>query len=1328
MHFFSLINPLANRLEVVSALALLCALTAGPHAAKAGPTTGALLDPDSFTSLGANPFTSAGTYTIDPSVSNSAPILTLPNSTTINGVFSSGVAVFTFDNIFIPTNVTVVSLQDAGSDPVALLSQSNLTIAGVVEVSGAVGSDFGGANGLVESGGNGGAAGPGGGGGGGGGGTDLIEINLSIAGPTSPGGSVGETVSVAGSGGFGGPGFVSGNNGGGASPGEFGSSGNGGGGGAVGAGGAGSGGGSYSSGGGGAFGGDGGNGDGHGAVTGIGGTLYGDLASQLQGGSGGAGGGGIVEPSPDPLPGGAGGGGGGGAVEIGALDEMTISGTVLANGGDGGSAISGGGGGAGGGILIQANRINLLGSGSFSAAGGVGNRGGGGGGGGRISIFSDTTIVFEGSDVTTYVELAGGAASNEGTPGSNGVLVTSGTLCPTVRVVINDNDNGPGSLRQAILDAGGCPGTNTIIFAPSAYGTITLTSGELAVSSDLNICGPGATNVAVNGNYPNTTNRVFDISSNLVVTIAGLTITNGNANDGAGIYNDHSTLTVSNCNVTGNSAGGGGGAGIYNAAFSGSATLTVIASTLSSNITTEGGGGILNNAASGNGTLAIINSTFNGNQAYFVGAIWNDGEQSGHATLTILDSTFNGDSASLNVGGIFNDAANSGHATLTIGSTILNAAHLGNIMNQSGTVTSEGYNLSNDNGGGYLAGPADQTNTNPKLGPLQDNGGPTPTCALLCGSPAIDQGTNFSGSATDQRGLPRTVITPSITKPPGGDGTDIGAFEVQFNCYPQPVAVCSSVTVSAGPSCTATASVDGGSYDPNPTNSITLVQSPPGPYELGSNTVTLTVFDQYNNTNSCEATVLVLDTTLPVPLVSPLPGITNQCSATLTAPQAFDNCAGTITASTTDPTSYHSQGSFLVHWVYNDGNGNIATQVQSVVIKDTIPPTITCPSNITSNTAPDQCGATVTWAAPEAMDNCAVSNVVCAPPSGSFFNQGTTKVTCTATDIGGNTASCTFNVAVNQPTGCSITVSGDSNGSTTICQGQTLVLTAANGMKSYLWSGPEQNGATAQSIVVGVGGTYYCTQTQYYGSTNCCSVTITVNPPPNATITGNLIITNGLPTTLVGPAGMAGEYWTGPQNNGLASQSNTVIDPGIYTLHVTDTNGCQNTGSVTVLNRTPAPCSITASGDGVTVTGSGPTICGGYTVILTGANGMSSYLWNGPGVTNAASKFIRVGNQGTYTVQQIDGNGLTNTCSTFLTVHPMPSVNIFGTRTICQGTSTTLSGPPGMSQYLWLGPQNNGFDGPSNTVSIAGTYTLQVTDSNGCQNSVSAPVTVVTCP
>src|SRR5262249_46819937 len=87
------------------------------------------------------------------------------------------------------------------------------------------------------------------------------------------------------------------------------------------------------------------------------------------------------------------------------------------------------------------------------------------------------------------------------------------------------------------------------------------------------------------------------------------------------------------------------------------------------------------------------------------------------------------------------------------------------------TIVSLGHNLSSDDGSGFLTGPDDLINTSPLLGPLQDNGGPTTTMALLAGSPAIDAGDNADAPDFDQRGpgFPRIV----------GGTTDIGAYEVQ---------------------------------------------------------------------------------------------------------------------------------------------------------------------------------------------------------------------------------------------------------------------------------------------------------------------------------------------------------------------------------------------------------------------------------------------------------------------------------------------------------------------------------------------------------------------
>jgi hypothetical protein len=300
--------------------------------------------------------------------------------------------------------------------------------------------------------------------------------------------------------------------------------------------------------------------------------------------------------------------------------------------------------------------------------------------------------------------------------------------------VMNTLDSGPGSLRQALAVAND---GDTIDFGAAVTGTITLTSQELAVTDSITISGPGANILAVDGNHANI---VFVIAQGKTVTISGLTISGGEAPAGGGIVNDHGTLTVSNCSISGNSAINGGG--IFNDGFSGSATLTINNSTFSGNSATTNGGGIVNEGLLGGAALTVSNSTFSGNSASVAGGIYNhDG---------------------------------GGSATLTIGDTIIKAGASGaNILNIAGTVTSLGYNLSSDNGGGVLTGPGDQINTEPLLGPLANNGGPTFTHALLSGSPAIDTGDpNFAPPPFfDQRG-------PGFDRVVNGR-IDIGSFEVQ---------------------------------------------------------------------------------------------------------------------------------------------------------------------------------------------------------------------------------------------------------------------------------------------------------------------------------------------------------------------------------------------------------------------------------------------------------------------------------------------------------------------------------------------------------------------
>ena len=281
------------------------------------------------------------------------------------------------------------------------------------------------------------------------------------------------------------------------------------------------------------------------------------------------------------------------------------------------------------------------------------------------------------------------------------------------------------------------------------------------------------------------------------------------AGRGGAIFNDNGQVMLDHATITGNSAtrpaafpanDPPGGGAIYNAggARFTQAFLTIFDSTLSDNEakTNVGlGGAIFNDGQfSGSATTAIVRSTLSGNVAgESGGAIFSDGSDSGHALVQIENSTLSGNRADTCGGGIYNVGVLDGDATvqiasstlsdnaaacggtilnfgasLEITSTILMGASGGTIDTSGGPATSHGHNLSSDSGGGVLTAPSDQVDTDPELGPLQDNGGPTFTHELLAGSPAIDAGPAAETCpGTDQRGVGR----------PQGAACDIGALE-----------------------------------------------------------------------------------------------------------------------------------------------------------------------------------------------------------------------------------------------------------------------------------------------------------------------------------------------------------------------------------------------------------------------------------------------------------------------------------------------------------------------------------------------------------------------
>jgi CSLREA domain-containing protein len=282
----------------------------------------------------------------------------------------------------------------------------------------------------------------------------------------------------------------------------------------------------------------------------------------------------------------------------------------------------------------------------------------------------------------------------------------------------------------------------------------------------------------------------------------------GLGNLGVSLTVDHSTIRYNAVSSTSSFSGNGGGIDAYRAA------VTIVDSAIHDNTAScenliycgDGGGLFLqesltvveastirNNTASGtgagpaiggggglalvDGTATIRNSTVSGNQAsHNGGGVAVSGETS-YATLMLENTTVAGNDASVAGGGIVNENAGAGARTVFKNSLVggNSAAANGSCSNPDlgfgpGILDSLGNNLE-DHDLCEFHQPTDLPNTDPILGPLQDNGGPTWTHALLVGSPAIDAGDDDAAPPTDQRGVPR----------PQGPASDIGSFEVEAN-------------------------------------------------------------------------------------------------------------------------------------------------------------------------------------------------------------------------------------------------------------------------------------------------------------------------------------------------------------------------------------------------------------------------------------------------------------------------------------------------------------------------------------------------------------------
>lgn len=313
------------------------------------------------------------------------------------------------------------------------------------------------------------------------------------------------------------------------------------------------------------------------------------------------------------------------------------------------------------------------------------------------------------------------------------------------------------------------------------------------------------------------------------------------------------------------------------------------------------------------------------------------------------------------------------------------------------------------------------------------------------------------------------------------------------------------------------------------------------------------------------------------------------------------------------------------------------------------------------------------------VDNQTSPTVYLAPAQTSFYYVTVTNALgCTTVKL------ITLNVHPN-PTATVI-------GETSICQGETTMLTAGGG-DSYVWSTGEQTAG----IEVSTSGHYVVTVSNQYGCTSTKMTAVEVKAKPMVTILGTPSFCQGGSTQLTATGGSS-YMWS----NGVATQTNSITIPGTYTVTVTASNGCTTVATVpVVMNPKPTPV----------ITGN-RSFCSNASTILT-ASGGTTYQWN-DGTTDSV---MNATSAGIYTVTVTNDAGCSAAISATTTVYPAPTPSISGGTEFCSGSSINLIASGG-SSYVW----SNGSTGSYITVSQTGTYSVTATDSRGCTGEVSKTV------
>lgn len=468
-------------------------------------------------------------------------------------------------------------------------------------------------------------------------------------------------------------------------------------------------------------------------------------------------------------------------------------------------------------------------------------------------------------------------------------------------------------------------------------------------------------------------------------------------------------------------------------------------------------------------------------------------------------------------------------------------------------------------------------------------------------------------------------------------------------------------------------------------------------------------------------------------------GCTTTQSFTITAPSALSatssqtnalcsNSTGTASVSATGGT-----GSYTYAWAPSGGNAPSATGLAAGTYTCTITDANSCTTtqtfnltapaalSATSSSTPSACGNNNGSASVAASGGTGAYGYSWAPSGGNASTESglaSGNYTCTITDANGCTTSATVNVASSGGPATSVQAFTDVScfGGT---DGSGTVSATGSGPFTYAWAPSGGNAASATNLAANV---YTVTVTDINGCSTAQTVTITepTAVAPSVSSFTDATCGNNDGTATATATGGTGSYTYAWSPAGGNAATAIGLGAGIYTVTVTDANGCSSTASVTISN-IGAPAVTLQSLSDVTCFG---LTNGAATVSATGS-GPFTYAWSPSGGNAATASNLGAG---IYTVTVTDNGGCTAIQTVTITEPALLNSSIAATDATCgnaNGTaSVTPTGGTGPFTYAWSNSQTT----QQITGLIAGTYSVTVTDANGCTTSSSAIVNTTGAP